>query len=598
MTAAATAPTTALTTAPMIAGAVSHRHLFASLSRAALTIAWLLCLALWALPLHAQNRAFFDRDRIALDETVLLTIQAEGITQGPPDFGEFLRDFRIVNLTSEPQMEMVNGRMSVRIRLLLELQPTREGVIDVPPFRVGGETIGPFRLTVLPPRNAPSTEPPPQVVSEDGPPVMLQSTIEAGPAYVQQSVGYVVRLYFEPSKLIDGKLDQAAPEGASLLRVGDDIESDRMIGGRQFRVVERRFLVVPNRPGRVQVPAPKFEGRGISSMFDEMFGNGGGRGAIKVNGESRSVQVRPIPTNAPQPWLPVRSVTLRYLAAERAPRVGEATKVTVEMVVDGANAVMLPELQLTVDGDAQVFSEPAQTDEGFVDDRPRARMVREFSVVPAKSGALRVAGPRLVWWDVQAGVARTASLPDLRFDVAPATGTATPVPAKGGTPAGAGSDDASYVSDLLERFGRDPIGMTSVATLAALWAMTLAWALRLWLERRRNSRVRNAASASVVRGYDAFAYKRLFDNGTLVEIAAALCAMAQPAAKDLDHLRAMLDDPAQRAAIDALQRARWSDGAIIEARAQLRSAFADGPRWRTARVSSAPSMLPPLYPEP
>jgi BatD DUF11 like domain len=588
---------TASMTALMAARTIAYRHAFASLSRATLAMAWLLCLALCALPLHAQNRAFFDRDRIALDETVLLTIQVEGMTQGPPDFGEFLRDFRIVNLTTEPQMEMVNGRMSVRIRLLLELQPTREGVIDVPPFRVGGETVGPFRLTVLPPRNAPSTAPPPQAVSEDGPPVMLQSIIEAGPAYVQQSVGYVVRLYFEPSKLIDGKLDQAPPQGASLLRVGDDVESNRMIDGRQFRVIERRFLVVPNRPGRVQVPAPKFEGRGIFSVFDDIFGNGGGgRGAIKVSGEARSVQVRPIPANAPQPWLPVRSVTLRYLAAERAPRVGEATKVTVEMVVDGANAVMLPELQLKVDGDAQVFPEPAQTDEGFVDDRPRARMVREFSIVPAKSGALRVAGPRLVWWDVQAGVARTASLPDLRFDVAPTTGSAMPVPAKGGVLAGARPENASDGKGLLERFVRDPIGITTIATLAVLWAMTLAWAWRLWSERRRG-RMRNAASAPVVRGYDAFAYKRLFDSGTLAEIAAALCAMAQPAAKDLDQLRTMLDDPAQRAAIDALQRARWSDGAIIETRAQLRSAFADGPRLRSAHVSRTPSMLPPLYPE-
>ncbi len=586
-------------TSPTTARALSHRHGFESLKRTLAAIAWLLCFVLCALPLHAQNRAFFDRDRIALDETVLLTIQSEGITQGPPDFAAFLRDFRIVNLTTEPQMEMVNGRMSVRIRLLLELQPTREGVIDVPPFSVGGETVGPFRLTVLPPRNVPSTAPPPPAAAEGDSPVMLQSTIEAGPAYVQQSVGYVVRLYFEPSKLIDGKLDQAPPQGASLLRVGDDVESERMIGGRQFRMVERRFLVVPNRPGRVQVPAPKFEGRGVFSVFDDMFGNGSGsgRGAIKVNGESRSIQVRPIPANAPQPWLPVRSVTLRYLAAERAPRVGEATKVTVEMVADGANAVMLPELKLTVDGDAQVFSEPAQTDEGFVDDRPRARTVREFSVVPEKPGALRVAGPRLVWWDVQAGVARTASLPDLRFDVAPATGSAMPVTAKGGLPASARTDDASSDKGLLERFSRDPIGITSIATLAALWAMTLAWALRLWLERRRGNRMRNAGSAPVVRGYDAFAYKRLFDNGTLVEIAAALCAMPQPAAKDLDQLRAMLDDPAQRAAIDALQRARWSDGAIVEARAQLRSAFADGPRWRSARVDRTPSMLPPLYPE-
>ncbi len=584
-------------TASMTARVATHRHVFASLSRTMLAMLWL-CLALYALPLHAQNRAFFDRDRIAQDETVLLTIQADGLAQQPPDFAEFLRDFRIVNLSTEPQVEMVNGRMTVRIRLLLELQPTREGAIEIPPFRVGGEMVGPLRLIVLPARNAPSTAPPPPAAADDGPPVMLQSTIEAGSAYVQQSVGYVVRLYFEPSKLIDGKIDQAPPQGASLLRVGDDVESDRMIDGRQFRVLERRFLVVPNRPGRIQVPAPKFEGRGMSSMFDEMFGRGADRGPIKLSGESRSVQVRPIPANAPQPWLPVRSLTLRYLVAERTARVGEATKVTVEMVVDGANAVLLPDLQLKVDGDAQVFPEPAQTDEGFVDDRPRARAVREFSVVPAKLGALRVIGPRLLWWDVQAGVARTASLPDLRFDVAAAAGSAGPVPNTGGLFAGAKSGDAFSGEGLLDAFSGNSFGIASIAVLAVLWGLTLAWAWRLWSQSRPGRRARNAAATPVVPGYDAFAYKRLFDNGSLGEIANALCAMSQPVAKDLDRLRAMLDDPAQRDAIDALQRARWSDGAIIETRAQLRSAFSAGPRWRQMRVARAPSLLQPLYPEP
>jgi hypothetical protein len=105
------------------------------------------------------------------------------------------------------------------------------------------------------------------------------------------------------------------------------------------------------------------------------------------------------------------------------------------------------------------------------------------------------------------------------------------------------------------------------------------------------------AAVATAHHYDAFAYKRLFDNGSLAEITHALCAMAQPQAKDLDRLRTMLDDPAQRAAIDALQRARWGDGGIIETRAQLRDAFAQGPRWRRVERSRAPSILPPLYPE-
>ncbi len=568
----------------------ASRTLFASV--------WLfLCLMLCSLPLHAQGRAFLDRDRIARDETVMLTIQFEILTQTPPNFGEFLDEFEIVEHAMQPQPVMSGGRVSFNMTINLRLRPKREGLIEIPQFVVGNEVLGPLQLMVTPPLNVPSSSqpPPPPNVADNGAPAMLQTSIDASSAYVQQSVGYVVRLYYDPTRLIDGEIKQPPPAGATLLSAGKDIEYDRVIGTRQYRVIERRFMVLANRPGLLQLPPPTFEGRGVMSMFNEMFGGGGDRGTIRIAGDARSLQVRPIPAHAPQPWLPLHGLKLRYLSATHAPRVGEAAKVTVELAADGANAVLLPELQLTTTGDAQIFPEPVQTQEGFVNDRPRAIVKREFSVVPQKDGALRIVAPKVVWWDVQAGVARTAALPDLRWDVAPATAVAGPAPAANGAVDTSGSDDGATSETLLQRFIRNPVGVLTVVTLVMLWIIALYWGGRLWLERRR-LRAGNIA-ASAARGYDAFAYKRLFDNGSLAEIADALCAMAQPVAKDVGRLRAMLDDPAQRAAIDTLQRARWGDGNIVEARAQLRDAFADGPRWRRARTARAPGLLPPLYPE-
>ncbi len=568
-------------------------------SRATFARAWLfLCLVVCSLPLHAQGRAHLDRDRIALDETVLLTIQFEIMSQTPPNFGEFLQEFEIVEHAMQPQPTMSGGRMSFNMTINLRLRPKREGLIEIPPFSVGNEVLGPLRLMVTPPLNVPSSTqpPPPPNVADSSASAMLQTSIDSSPAYVQQSVGYVVRLYYDPTRLLDGEIKQSPPVGATLLSAGKDIEYDRTIGERQYHVIERRYLVLANRPGLLQVPAPTFEGRGVMSMFSEMFGGGNDRGTIRIAGDARSVQVRPIPPNAPQPWLPLHGLKLRYLSATRAPRVGEAAKVTVEMVADGANAVLLPELLLTTDGDAQIFPEPVQTQEGFANDRPRASVTREFSVVAQKDGVLRIVAPRVVWWDVQAGVARTAALPDLRWNVAPAATTTGPVSAATGAVDTSGGEEGAARESLVQRFIRNPFGVVSAVTLAMLWIIALYWGVRLWLERRR-MRVRKVVVAPVARGYDAFAYKRLFDNGSLAEIADALCAMAQPAAKDLDRLRAMLDDPAQRAAIDTLQRARWGDGGVVETRTQLRDAFASGPRWRRVRTVRAPGLLPPLYPE-
>ena len=67
-------------------------------------------------------------------------------------------------------------------------------------------------------------------------------------------------------------------------------------------------------------------------------------------------------------------------------------------------------------------------------------------------------------------------------------------------------------------------------------------------------------------------------------------------AADLDEVVTRLDDPRQRDALLAMRRARWAgEGDPASARAALRTAFRDGPRWRPATaVDAAP--LPPLYP--
>ncbi|PTT65488.1 hypothetical protein DBR34_02315 [Stenotrophomonas sp. HMWF003] len=65
----------------------------------------------------------------------------------------------------------------------------------------------------------------------------------------------------------------------------------------------------------------------------------------------------------------------------------------------------------------------------------------------------------------------------------------------------------------------------------------------------------------------------------------------------LEALLARLADPAQREALLAMQRVRWSGqgGDVAAARQALRRAFHDGPHWQAAAVAEN-NGLAPLYP--
>jgi hypothetical protein len=128
---------------------------------------------------------------------------------------------------------------------------------------------------------------------------------------------------------------------------------------------------------------------------------------------------------------------------------------------------------------------------------------------------------------------------------------------------------------------------------ALLWLLTLAWGLY----RRRSAPAVDIArddGAGVARAHHA-SLRRALHDGDLHGIEDALRAAAPKPAGDLAGVHRQLDDPSQRDAIDALQRARWGEGDPAAARAALRDAFAKGARW-TGDPKDAGEPLPPLYP--
>lgn len=538
---------------------------------------WLPC-GLAVMPLaQAGTRAWLDRNTVASGEAVTLNIETDqaGAT---PDYTPLQADFAL----GQPYRSTTDGD---RTLFGIALTPRRDGALDVPSLRVGGERTAPLKLGVS------AAQAPAQVPRGE---VFVEARVDDPSPYVQQSVGVTLRLYYA-TPLLSGELAQDAPEGASLQRIGDDVQSSREIGGRRYHVVERRYLLVPERSGPLELPPARFRGQGAGGFFDDLFGS---RRDLSARSAAQTLQVRAQPDGAPQPWLPLRGLGLRYLDAPGAARAGEAVEIAVEAVAQGATAAQFPEIPVPQVPGAQVFAERAETTERFVDGTPQLTVVRRFSVVPLQAGPLQVPGLRMDWWDAGAGQAKVATLPDLRLQVAagvaagPATGQPAASPAPSVLPADAVAIDSRTAA-------RSPWRWLALA-FALLWLATLAWLLRSRRRlRSRDASFGRAASAPSADGQArpvAADLRRVLDAGGFDDAVRVLQRMASPPAADLDDVLGRLDDPRQHEALEAMRRALWAGaGDPSVARAALRSAFRDGPRWRP--VAPAPvAPLPPLYP--
>jgi hypothetical protein len=226
------------------------------------------------------------------------------------------------------------------------------------------------------------------------------------------------------------------------------------------------------------------------------------------------------------------------------------------------------------------------------------KLTRRYSLVPNGAGKLAVSGLKVAWWDVRAGAAKTASLPDLTMQVAPGAGGFADSTLPVATDATAAGDSSlPTAASARTRLPGNLWAWLAVA-FAGLWLVTLVWAMRRRaatpLARRRSGDADEDA-AQALPTQTLADLKRALDSGDLEDVGDVLRGMSAPPSVDLDALIARLELSAQRDAVEQLRRARWADGDGVAARAALRDAFQRGPVWRTT-VKPAREVLPPLYP--
>lgn len=547
-----------------------------------------LLLALAMLPVSAQTRAWLDRAEINLGETVALNIATDQ-SVAEIDYAPLRAQFDIGGQSVRRSFTLDNGRARRTSVFSVGLRPRAPGLASVPALRVGTASTAPLRLVVL----APTVRP----ASADAE-VFVETSVDALQPYVQQAVGVTVRLNYAVP-LLSGQLELPPPAQATLQRVGEDITYERVLGGRRYSVVERRFLLIPERSGPLLVAGARLNGITGGGFSGAMFDDD--RRPLSAAAPDLRLQVRPIPAGAPQPWLPLHRLALRYLQAPNQAFAGQATDVELELVADGATAAQVPPLALGDVAGAQVFADPPRVEEQFVDGRPRTTLRRRFSLVPSKPGLLSLPGPRIPWWDAGSGTARIAALPPLQLQVAAGTDAA----AGAASPAGDGHAAAAQQASP---------GVSGASTAAApavdgnrrlLWWLSLGVAVLVvalalvvaGAARRRRAR---GAAATLPSPASTQAPPPSLDAalraGDVGDIRRALAVQAGLRVDDFDALLARLDDPAQAQALRRMQAARWGGGDLSAAVQAARAAFAGGARWRQAK-QGAQSPLPPLYPE-
>ena len=543
---------------------------------------------------HAASvRAWLDRNSMQLGETVTLNVEVSGDTgAAQPDLAALAQDFDLLGTQSSTSVNIINGQSSSKLLWAVGLQPKHEGTLTIPALTVAGQQTAPLTLSVQP---ATAT-------AGNGGDVYVEATAEPRAPYVQEQVRLTVKLYYAVN-LLDGSLADPQIDGVTVRKLGQDASYTANAGGRMYHVVERHYALTAERSGAITLPSIAFRGHAAQGNSIDIFFNRGREIGARSPPIELNVRPRP-PASGDDAWLPARSLTLSAsgIDATSSARAGEPLTLTLRMQAQGLAFEQLPELKLPAIEGVDIYPDKSNTQNRNDGEWLFGERERKFAIVPRRGGALTLPTISIGWWDTAHDRAETATVPALTLDVQPATGAAASVPQPATAPTVAAAQSAAQPTtpaasnpsetDDSARFWR------TLALLAALlWILTVV--IGWWLFMRRRDPAPTAASMQEFDDTPRKAFKDACRREDYSAAGRALLAwgrQSNPQLRNLGDLRACIQDPGQRAAIDALERCRYGTDAVSELGRTLAEAFRSGLSPKTASEQRTAGVLPALYP--
>ncbi|WP_372864376.1 BatD family protein [Spongiibacter sp.] len=378
---------------------------------------WLcLCILLVSGPLQADTnvRASVDRSRLALEETLILTLSADSILfSGEPDVSSLEDDFHILNRQQSSRTNIINGDISSSRQWDYTLAPKREGDITIPAIAMGDKFTKAITITVEPATSS-------RQQRADNRQVWLEADINPRRGYVQQMLEYSVKL-FSSVNFLDASLDALEVDNALVESLGESRYRQR-IDGRTYQVIERRYAIFPQRSGPLDIPALTLQARVESyrpSLLDP------GRLLVRRSPPIQlDIQAPPAEFDGAV-WLPASKLEIfeEWSGDPEQLQVGQSITRRVDIRAEGLMAAQLPALPAYALADAKVYPDQPSLQNSSEEQILVGLRSESSAIIPTRPGRYELPEIRIAWWDTRNNQPQLAVLPARQVHVVAAPGS-------------------------------------------------------------------------------------------------------------------------------------------------------------------------------
>lgn len=375
-------------------------------------------------PAVAAVKAYLNQTTVYEGDPITLTIETDKAMAATPDLSALQQQFKVVGSKNETQIRIINGKSSQQRRWVISLQPMVKGDLVIPSLTVGDEHTQAIALKVNPLPESIKVAPKEHI--------FITSSIgnPERETYVQQQIAYTVKLLYD-AVLLSGNMTELEVENAVVTQLGNDKKYSITKAGRQFQVLEKNFVISPEKSGLLKIPALTVTGHIAVSLSaaqptdprQDFFNRT--RQASKpfsMSSDAIEVNVLPVPKAfTGEIWLPAEALVIQDSWDKNLPKlkVGEPVTRTLTLQAKGLAGSQIPELNVPKPEGMKVYVEKADTDTTTDGKAVYGNQKLNITYIPNQWGTAVIPEMTVDFWHVDRKKQERVTLPARQVNIVP-----------------------------------------------------------------------------------------------------------------------------------------------------------------------------------
>ena len=356
-----------------------------------------------------------DRNPAIEGEYLVLTIKADDdVDNASLDTTGLLKDFIVGRTSVNRSTQIMNFDASKETRWQILLAPKKTGAVTIPSLTIDNISSAPIALQV-----AASGSQPEQMKN-----LFIRSSLSSEEAYVGQLITYKVKLYLAV-ELQRGVLSAPNVEGAQLKQLGEDSDTTEILDGRRYRVIERTYSIIADKPGTLSLSGASFSGDVLveASRRGGMFSFNESR-PMQAKAAPSEITILPIPESFRGKWLVSDLVVLKEdwpknnattnsngNSKEESIEVGTPITRNISLLASHTDDASLPEITLSVPDSFKSYPEKPQRQTFVREKQVVSQLTQTTAIVPTKAGTYTLPEITVPWWNSRTNRQEFATLP-------------------------------------------------------------------------------------------------------------------------------------------------------------------------------------------